>query len=206
MFDRRAALRGIAGTATTLLLARQPREHRGQCQRVLSRRRRVRITDDSGVKSEIDPADHMNVRAELRTLPDGRKLARKWIRGWLPLEDGAGGQFIYRTRKESDITDRLLLTEGAWSQTLFREIRGERTSFAGKVGVLVERVEEAPLGECQATFVTIAITFSGADRATPYRLWLLFVRELDFFIAEAHEEEHGGPRILFRATRIELMQ
>jgi tetratricopeptide (TPR) repeat protein len=178
---------------------------KGQCQRALSRRARVLITDDTGVRSEVDPTDHKNIRAELRTLPDGRKSARKWLRGWLPLEDGAGGQLIYRGRKEGNISELPLASE--WSrQTIVRQIREGQTGFAAKVGAAVERVDKAALGECQATFVTIAITFSGDRGVNAHRIWLLFVRELGFFVAEAREEEHGGPRILFRANRIELLR
>jgi hypothetical protein len=131
LFDRRAALRGIAGIATPLLLARQ-------------------------AEAQTDFPPH----------PSPSKFE--------------AGDFLWTGR-----TDEYIPFDA--SEPLTAEADAKRW------------------GAARDAFVRHAQQFGDAavlDAAKRLQGLTYDVRELDFFIVEAHEEEHGGPRILFRATRM----
>jgi hypothetical protein len=176
----------------------------GQCQRILSGQARVRIHYDSGIMAELEPVDANNVMSEVDVLPDGRKRAHKWIGGGLlPLEN-PNGKFTYADREAT-----VFLFEVGEARRLsftFSPTAGRTTS--GTVAVVVEQVEKRAFGECQATFITIAITVTWAHAAQSTRLSRLFVREFGFFVESVAEQVRDGKPapIRLKAARIELIE
>jgi hypothetical protein len=176
----------------------------GECRRILSGDARVRIHYSSGLKAEVDPVDRDNITSQVDVFADGRRLAHKWIGGLLPL-DAPAGKFIYA---DKDAT-RFYFEEGETRQLSFTFASAKGVTTSGTLEIAVKRVEKAALGECQATFATIAITTSWANNASPpAKISRLFVKELGFFIASTVERmKDGKPEVVeFRTTRLELIR
>jgi hypothetical protein len=178
---------------------------KGECQRILSGQARVRIHYASGVKAEVDPVDRDNITSQVDVFPDGRKVPQKWIGGLLPL-DGPAGRFAYAHNGGIN----LLLEVGETRQFPFTYTWPGGQMASGTIAVVVERVEKAAFGECQATFVTVALTnnWNGARAPRSTSIARLFVKEIGFFLASTVESVKDGKRelVTFRATRVELIR
>jgi hypothetical protein len=178
--------------------------HKGECQRILSGQARVRIHYASGVKAEVDPVDRNNITSQVDVFPDGRKVPQKWIGGLLPL-DAPAGQFAYAHKGDQPPAGGRRNATIPFTYTL---PGGQMAS--GTIAVAVERVEKAAFGECQATFVTVALTnnWNGAYAPRSTSIARLFVKEIGFFLASTVESVKDGKRelVTLRATRIELIR
>jgi hypothetical protein len=148
----------------------------GECESILSGEARVRIHYASGLKAEVDPVGVDNITSQIDIFPDGRRVPQKWIGGLLPL-DAPAGRFAYA--RQGAI--RLLLEVGEARQFPFTYSSAGGRTTSGTITVAVEGLEKAAFGECQATFVTIAVTNNWAHADLSAKIKRLFVKELGFF-------------------------
>ena len=179
------------------------RGHKGGVPGDPLRDARVRIHYASGLKAEVDPIDLDNITTEVNVLPDGRRVAHKWVGGLLPLENPLG-QYVYADKDATKL--RLEAGETRQFSFSFNSSKGAKTS--GTLEVAIKSVERAALGECQATFVNVVITTNWAQTSQSARISRLFIKEIGFFVASRVERmKDGKPEVVdFAAMRLELIR